>query len=236
LLSLGLVILLVSIVAACPGPTVTETVTLPAMTKTVTLSAPMKTIVQTQTITVTLSPEPTIPSQYSTYIEEELYSITYPSNWVPALSYMEEVFGWALAWIQAVDQGIEVPEGMTILFLGGIPFEEGYYPTLNVFIIPRTTGYWTLQEIVEADGAWLRLYREDYYEYSTTEIIVDGIEAVLLDSADNDPVFGGLWRYLQLYTVKDNLAWLVTCGCASDDFNKYKDDFYTIATSLRILK
>ncbi len=187
----------------------------------------------TPTLTPVTTPEPEIPAHFSTYTSEGLFSISYPPGWVPATSIMEEALEAAKEWIQTVDPTVPVEE-VQILFLGGIPIEEGYYPNVSIAISPRSIGYWTLDEIVEVENQWSREYLQRYHEYSQISTTVDGREAVILDSEDYDPYLG-MWRFLQLFTVKDNFVWLVTCSIESEDFRGYEDTFYSIVRSLRIL-
>ena len=191
----------------------------------------------TPEIEPTMTTEPPIPAHYATYTSEGLFSISYPPDWVPATSLIEDVTEMLIEWIESVDPELEIPEGTYVLFLGGIPVEEGYWPNVNIVVIPRSIGYWTLDEIVEYDCQAAMMYLQDFREYSRTETIVDGKEAVILDSENCDPVLGfGMTRYLQLYTVKDEFVWVVSCTYDSEDFQKYKDDFNAIVRSLRILQ
>ncbi len=186
----------------------------------------------TPTLTPVTTLEPEIPAHFSTYTSEGLFSISYPPDWVPATSIMEEVFEAAKEWIQTVDPEAAVEE-VQVLFMGGIPIEGSYYPMVNIVVSPRSIGYWTLDEIVEVESQWSREYLQRYHEYSQIRTTVDGREVVILDSEDYEPYLG-MWRYLQLFTVKDNFVWLVSCGSASEDFRGYEDTFYSIVQSLRI--
>jgi len=186
----------------------------------------------TPTLTPVTTPEPEIPAHFSTYTSEGLFSISYPPDWAPATSVMEEALEIAKEWMQTVDPELAVEE-VQVLFIGGIP-TEGYVPGVNIVIIPRSIGYWTLDEIVEGEGQWARENLQRYHEYSQIRTTVDGREAVISDWESDEPYIG-MYRYLQLFTVKDNFLWLVTCGGESEDFRGYEDTFYSIAKSLRIL-
>ena len=186
------------------------------------------------TLTPATTPEPEIPVHYTTYTSEGLFSISYPPDWVPATSIMEEVFEEVKEVVKSIDPEVQL-EGTTMLFIGGIPTEEGYYPTINILVSPRSIGYWTLDEIVEAESQWNKEHLQKYREHSLVRTVVGGREAVILDTEDYNPVWD-TWRYLQLIMVKDKFVWLVTCSAESEDFKDYEDTFSDIVRSFRILQ
>ncbi len=185
-------------------------------------------------LTPTTTPEPPIPPHFTTYSSEGLFSISYPPDWVPAMALMEELWEATKELMKSKDPEVSL-EGASFLFFGGIPIEGGYNPNVNIGVAPRSIGYWTLDEIVEADCQYSREHTQGYREYSQVRTVVDGREAVIIDSEDYDPDSGTL-RYLQLYTVKDKFLWLVTCTTESEQFKDYQDTFYSIVRSIRILK
>ncbi len=187
----------------------------------------------TPELTPTPTTEPEIPTHFSTYTSEGLFSISYPPDWVPATSIMEEVFEEVKEVMKSTDPEVQL-EGVKMLFMGGIPTEEGYYPSVNIVIIPRSVGYWTLDEVVEAESQYARENSQRYREYSQVRTVVDGREAVIVDSEDYEPDWG-TWRYLQLFMTQDKFLWMVTCSTESEDFKDYEDTFSNIVRSLRIL-
>ena len=185
------------------------------------------------TLTPVIEPEPEIPAHFTTYTSEGIFSISYPPDWVPATSIMEEVFEETKEWIKSVDPEVSVEE-QRLLFLAGIPTEEGYYPNVNIIVTPRSIGLWTLDEIVETDSAWCRENLQKYREYSLLNTTIDGREAAISDWEDYDPDMG-TWRYITAYLLKDKFVWLVTCAAESEDLKDYEDTFYNIVRSIRIL-
>jgi len=185
------------------------------------------------TLTPTTTPEPEIPAHFTTYTSEGLFSISYPPDWVPATSIMEELFEEVKELMKSTDPEVQL-EDVKMLFAGGIPTEEGYYPSVNIAIVPRSVGYWTLDEVVEAETQYSREHSQRYREYSQVRTVVDGREAVILDTEDYEPDWG-TWRYLQLFVTKDKFLWMVTCSIESEDFKDYEDTFSDIVRSLRIL-
>jgi len=181
----------------------------------------------------TQTSEPPIPAHFTTYTSEGLFSISYPPDWVPATSIMEELFEETKEWMESIDPEASL-EGISMLFLGGILTEEGYYPNVSIGIGPRSVGYWELDEIVEVESQWGREYLQKYREYSQVRTVVDGRDAIIVDCEDYDPDMG-TWRYLQLYMTKDKFLWVVSCSAESDDFSDYEDTFSDIVRSIRIL-
>ena len=177
-----------------------------------------------------------IPADYSTYTYEGLFSISYPQSWVPATSVMEDLFEQAKDWLEDLDPE-SYSEDTSILFLGGIPTLEGYYPSVTIVVMPRSLGYWALDEIVEAEHQWSLTYEAiaDYREISRTRTNIGGLEAIVCETEDNYPEYGE-WRYMLTYVCKGSYAWLVTCASENVDFNKYKGTFENIANSFEILK
>ena len=179
------------------------------------------------------TPEPELPANFATYTQEGLFSISYPSDWKPATSIMDELWGENKAWMESEDPSVDL-EGMAPLFFGGEEISEGYYPNVSIFTDLRVTGSWTLDEVGEANSRYERENTLGYKELSVYKVTVDGREASIFDTEDNTPGYGR-WRYIQLITVKGDFAWLVTCGCEYNDFNDYEDTFISIVKSLRIL-
>ena len=186
----------------------------------------------------TLVPEPEIPTNFATYTQEGLYNISYPSDWQPITSIMDEA--WEGIKIEMEEDPLVYLEDTAMLFGAGkmtpetYYYTEGYYPTVNIITALRSTGYWTLEEIVKVESQYARENTPGYKEFSVYNVIVDGREAIIYDVEDNAPGYEK-WRYIQLYTIKDDFVWCVTCGCESNDFNDYEHIFISIVRSLKIL-
>ena len=180
--------------------------------------------------------EPEIPSHYTTYTSEGLFSISYPPDWALATSIMEEVFEASREFLETVDpEAAGQLEEARMVFLAGIPFEEGYYPFANILVYPKPILALTLDAIVQAETQWGKENLQQYHEYPQVKTTVDGREAIIVDYKDYDPDMG-TWRNLQLCTIKDNLVWIVSTGCILEDFGYYEDTFDQIIRSLRIFK
>jgi hypothetical protein len=178
-------------------------------------------------------PEPEIPQDFKTYTSQGLFSISYPSNYVEANSMLEDLLKIVQEKLKGTDPELNL-EDARMLFFGGFPEGEGYYPTVSIVIVPRMIGYWKLDEIVEIETRYSRENSQQYREFSQVKTVVDGRESIIIDSQDytNDD---GYWRYMQLFTIKDKFVWFVTCSSESDDFDYFRNTFNDIVRSLRLL-
>jgi len=206
---------------------------------TVALTVPMIVLLLTVScgppeLTPTTTEEAQIPPHFATYTSEGLFSISYPPDWVPATSIIEEMSEMMADWAQGVDPNLSM-EDFTLMFLAGKPIEEGYYPAVTISTMPRSIGLWTLDEITEADDLWCREHLQQYREHSRTKTVIGGNEAAISDWQDYEPVTG-TWRYLTAYVVKDKFCWTVTCGVEVDDFKTYEDTFNSVVRSFRPLR
>jgi len=183
---------------------------------------------------VTVSTEQhAIPSNYETYTQEGLFSISYPPDWTVDLEIMEELMEAAKSMVEASGPSMGI-EDIGMLFFCGEETWEGYYPSVSILIDLRSEDYWTLDEVDEANSLYDKLYTPGYKELSLKKEMVDGRVASILDCEDNDPNWGK-WRYIQLTTVEGDYVWLVTCACEYGDFAEWEDTFYNIVRSLKIL-
>jgi len=183
---------------------------------------------------VTTTFEPPIPASFTTYTNERLFSISYPSNWQVMTSMMEEIIEDVKGEMETEDPTVYL-ENITVLFSAGNKIsEEYYYPGVSIATDLRATGYWTLEEVNEANSLYDRENTPGYKELSVNWTKVDGRDAVIIDSEDNEPGYGR-WRYTHMFTVQGDFVWLVTCACEYQDFNGYEDTFHSIVRSLRIL-
>ena len=177
-------------------------------------------------------PDSKVPAHFSTYTEEGLFRISYPPDWAPATSIMGEVWEETKKEMAGTIEDVYL-EDMQMLFLAGMPTDEGYYPSVTIGVTSREPGYWTLDEVVESEDAYARMNTPGYQLNSRMNTTVGGIEVVIDDSTDNEPGYGR-WRYITMMLVKDEFVWGVICGSMYDDFRYHEDDFYSIVKSLRI--
>lgn len=179
------------------------------------------------------APETLIPTNYSTYTEEGLYSISYPSDWEPALSIIEEINQEAKEIIKSEDPEIPIEQAV-IIFIAGIPMEGGYMPNVNITVetFPRAL---TVDEYVEGGVQSLKRLMPDYYEFSRTRKDIGGRDAIILDCEGSHYTIGK-FHWLQMSIVDGKGGWGVTITSQPDEFSKYEDDFHSILNSFRLLK
>lgn len=184
-----------------------------------------------------LVPEPTIPADYSTYTVEGLYSISYPQDWVPATSVMDELKEEVSALMESEMSDVPI-ENVQLLFFGGVENEWGYNPNVSIVVEPASKNFIltpTLDEVVEVGLDYVK-DAQGFQLFSQTKTTVDGREAVILDwAAPDDPRFYDS-RVLQLITINDKYSWKASCPSDYNDFENYRDVFNTIIRSLRILQ
>ena len=112
----------------------------------------------------TLYEEPEIPSNFTTYTEEGLFSISYPSDWQPATSLMGEIFEETKRLMESSAPLVSL-EGINILFMAGSESLEGYYPTVTVLTEKREAGYWTTDEAYEPNSRYDKAVTPGYKNY-----------------------------------------------------------------------
>jgi len=207
------ILLLAVLIIGCAGPTPAPTPSL--------APAPVPT------------PEPAIPEHYTTYSEEGLFSISYPSNWEPALSLMEELEQTTKDLLKG--EYPELPLGQaSLIFLAGEPIEGGYIPNVTI-TVESLSEIMTHDEVVEYEIRGLKYVCPDYHEFSRVKTTISGREAAIFDCELTYPEIG---KGHQLFMVmsEGKVAWIVCCTPPSGEYRKYENDFHSIVRSLRILK
>jgi hypothetical protein len=175
-----------------------------------------------------------IPSGYTTYKDEsQLFSISYPSDWEPALSILETAEQMAKDWVDKLNKGIPI-EKAQLIFLAGLPSKTGYQPNVNIVIEPIPTGVSTLDQLAEAEVRGIKLYVNDYREISRVKTSVDGREAVILRWQGT--INNMNMDEFQLILVENKVGWVVTCATLQGEYTKWEKDFETIVRSFRILE
>jgi hypothetical protein len=178
--------------------------------------------------------EPEIPSHFTTYTEEGLFSISYPPEWETALSLIEDLEEYVKEVITSIDSDVPV-EGFNIIFVAGLPIETGYMPNATVGVESMPGVVWTHDKVVEAQIKSIKMVSQDYQEFSRVKVNINGRETTILDYEADVPDIGR-FHYLSSLTLVSKTCWMVTCTSFPDDFSGCKDDFNGIVRSLRILK
>jgi len=177
--------------------------------------------------------EPEIPTHYSTYIEEGLFSISYPPEWETALFLIEDVEEYVKEVINSIESDTPV-EKSNFIFAAGLPTEDGYVPNVVITVgsLPGVT--WKHDEVVEASIENMRIYCQDHDEFSRVKTTIGGSEATIIDwqASITDT---GQFHYISMITLVGKTCWVITCTAFPDEYRDCKDDFNSIVRSLRIL-
>jgi|GEM_PF-3506665 hypothetical protein len=175
-----------------------------------------------------------IPPDYITYTSEGLCSISCPPELIDARSIQEDVFQDVKKIMETTDPEFEM--GFQYVFTGLIPTDNNTNAFVLVSVEPVAIGmpldvyYQYLGGECKRGGEYFLGFRV----HSLSKTVVGGREAIIMDAQTLDPELGES-RDLTLYMIKDSLLWEVTCSAEPEDFEDYKDAFYSILSSFRIL-
>jgi hypothetical protein len=181
--------------------------------------------------------ESSIPTNFTTYTDEvNLFSISYPANWEPAFSKIESFKQETDNYWNSIDEKGSL-EKSNIVFFGGVPLDSGYYnPNISILAEPLGDDNVKLEDIVELWVSENKRLSEEYREFFRTRTIVDGRQAIILDFEARYPNLV-LVHSLVMVTFIDKFGWAITCTiCPPLNFFDFKDDFYAIVKSFKILK
>lgn len=179
--------------------------------------------------------EPEIPAHYTTYSDEAgLFSISYPPEWEPALSMIEDLEEATKEIITSVESDFPLERASTIFF-AGIPIEEGYSPNVNIIVEQLPEGVNTHDELIEASVRGVKMIIDDYHEFSRIKTTVSGRTATILDWEGTLPQVGKI-RIVSMILMIGKTGWTITCTPPEGELSKWEEDFNAIVRSLRILK
>ncbi len=179
--------------------------------------------------------EPEIPAHFTTYTDEAgLFSISYPPEWEPALSIIEDLEGATKEIITSIDSDLPL-ERASAIFFAGIPAEEGYSPNMNIVVEQLPKGINTHDELIEASIRGVKMIIDDYHEFSRIKTTVSGRTATILNWEGTVPQIGKT-RVVQTGLMVSQTFWTVTCTPPTGEFSKWEEDCNAIVRSLRILK
>ncbi len=180
-----------------------------------------------------------IPNNFTTYTHEGLFSISYPKEWEPALSIIENMRKEVNEYIKSIG-GTGFSNDAQIVFFGGHASIDGAYnPNVSVTIIPVNVQEIDLKILEELAERMIQGYTKQAEEFKKifqkTEFI-NGKQAILLEYEIRYPNLGAL-HILQTILYNGEFVWSITCGVIPPlRFSTYKDDIYAIPRSLKILR
>lgn len=174
-----------------------------------------------------------LPANFVTYTYPEEFSLSFPNDW--ELDYRFEAPTTELAKKMAANPTVQPIDLIQTVLYGGLPGGPDYEPVVTVSIVPRFDRFFTLDEIYETDKKMFTEEVPEYRENSVEWTTVDGREATIIDSQDNQSEDGER-RYLILTTPAGSLVWYVVCSVAIDDYPEWEDTFEHVVSSLMILQ
>jgi uncharacterized repeat protein (TIGR02543 family) len=198
----------------------------------------------TSTITITMDSDKSltanfkitsVPAHFTTYTDElGLFSISYPSEWEPALEYLEETEQAVRDVLSSINSDLSVEEASCI-FIVGLPIKTGYMPNVNIMVEPLPNTIWTHDQMVTAEIEGLKAIVSDYHEFSRVKTTIDNRTATIIECQGTMAGFGTFHDVLMCCIAGKNI-WSVICTALPNDYSKSADDFNAIVRSLRILK
>jgi len=185
--------------------------------------------------TETKTTQPEIPADFTTYTDEVgLFSVSYPSDWEPALSVIPDLETGVKDVIKAIDSNLPLDK-VRYIFFAGIPTETGYMPNVNIGVEPYLAGIYTHDAMMEAEIRGMKRLVPDIRILSQTKTNVGGREATILETVGTYPQLGEIHQ-LVLGVSVGRTVWAVTCTPPQGEFDTWKNDFNATMRSLRILK
>lgn len=162
------------------------------------------------------APPSLIPDNFTTYTHENLFSISYPSDWHLLTPTESEVLS-----------GEYLDSGITLLFMSGEKLEgEGYLP--NVSVAAYSAEGRTLDDVVYEFENTPDLEQLYFYDERTV-----GRNAVRMGYGAYLPS-GKAVAVVQEIVSKGDTNWVVTLVCEKEDWYKNMDWYLSIPISLVI--
>jgi len=180
-----------------------------------------------------VSTPPEIPAGYTTYTDEsQLFSISYPADWDMPMSQVPGLQQKARETINDLKTGVAI-QNTSVIFIAGLQAAQGYEPNMNIGVEPAPIGINTHDQMVETVLGGFKTLSSGYKEVGRTKTTVDGREATIV-SWESSVAGQKNLHFLQMYTMVDNVVWIVTCTATPENFPRWENDFNTIVRSLRI--
>ena len=181
------------------------------------------------------APAETIPpADYQTFADAYgLFDISFPPDWVPAVSDIGIWDEAAREIISSFGSGDPV-QTSHIVFYAGIATETGFLPSVNIVVQGLLKPY-SLDELTEAEIRGYGIIYGDFSQLSLTKTVVDGREAAIVEF-EATPPHADRRHYIQMFVLERNFVWVVGCASAPDEAARWEKDFQSIIRSLHIYK
>ena len=183
--------------------------------------------------------ESTIPANFTTYTDElSLFKISYPVGWELDLSRIKTLKQETEEYLKSINSRGTL-EKSNIVFFGGVPLDGGYNPNISIFIVPlgnEKLNLEGLEYVLKVAVQGFKKDAEEFHELSRITIIIDGKQAMLLESEARYPYLGSM-HLLHALLSGERFIWIRTCVVIQPlNFNDFKDDIYAMVKSFKILK
>ena len=183
------------------------------------------------------NPDTTIPTDFVTYTNEGVFSVSYPAGWKEDFEIIEQSETLVEEWLSDDFEDQQLDE-VAILFMAGNPVEGGLLPNVVVVMEPIPENIATIDELIESQVKGLRQVANDYDEQSRVKTTIDGRDAGIVeymaDFFGNDMIS----HNLVMATIVDDISWSITCTSfvGQGEFRDYEKEFYSILRSFRLLQ
>ena len=183
--------------------------------------------------------ESTIPANFTTYTDElSLFNISYPVGWELDLSKIKILKQETEEYLKSINSRGTL-EYSNIVFFGGVPLDGGYNPNISIFIVPlgnEKVKLEGLEYVLKSAVQGFKKDAEEFHELSRITVIIDGKQAMLLESEVRYPYFNSM-HSLHAFLSGERFFWIITCVVIQPlNFNEFKDDIYAMVKSFKILK
>ena len=139
--------------------------------------------------------ESTIPANFTTYTDElSLFKISYPVGWELDLSKIKTLKQETEEYLKSINSRGTL-EKSNIVFFGGVPLDGGYNPNISIFIVPlgnEKVNLEGLEYVLKNAVQGFKKDAEEFHELSRITIIIDGKQAMLLESEVRYPYFNSM--------------------------------------------
>jgi hypothetical protein len=188
------------------------------------------------------TPEPTIPSNFTTYIDEnELFSISYPQDWEIPLSKLEEMKQATIELLNSMNLNIPL-DVMCYLFTAGQLTEGGADPNLKITAYTLPADWPSLDAQVEGNIRGVEANVKDFHQFSRVKTTVGGKEAEIIEMLGSvEGTTNGITvkvdvHMLQMYIISGGNVWIVQCLTLAEKYGGFENTFHAILRSFRVYK
>lgn len=184
--------------------------------------------------TVAPTPEPTIPPNFTTYINDAgIFIISYPDDWEAPLWLLEDFDQWVDEYIANMNSDLSV-DNLQSVFVAGKPTEDAWNPNVNILVSSIPAGVDTLDAVLEGEIRGLEYAITDFQELLRSKMTTAGGEQAAIIEFTGSFDYTDEVHDLQMYVLKGKNIWIITCTADPDQYDDFESTFYSILQSFRI--